>query len=88
MKRNGMKVTTPEFQFSWCLRIIWELNVDNIVVLELYRWAICGDGVLFFIKNTLRAGIRCLEVVMFGPYVVLLFSCLADMKCFLLVCLI
>ena len=88
MKGNRVKVTTPEFQFSWHLRIIWELNVDNIVVLKLHSWATCGDGMLFFIKNTLRVGIRCLEVVMFRPHIVLLFSHLTDTKCFLLVCVV
>ena len=87
VKRNGVKVTTPEFWFSWHLKVIWELNVDKIVVLKLYSWATCGNEVLFFIKSTLRVGIRCLEVVVFEPHVVLLFSCLADTKCFLLVCL-
>ena len=77
MKRNGVKVTTPEFWFSWCLRIVWELNVDNIVILKLCRWATCGNRVLL---------IRCLEVVVFEPYIVLLFSHLTDLKCFLLVC--
>ena len=88
VKRNGVKVTTPEFWFSWCLRIIWELNVDNIIVLKLYSWSMYGDEMLFFIKNTLRVRIRCLDVVAFGSHIVLLFSYLADTKCFLLVCLI
>ena len=86
MKRNGVKVTTPEFQFSWCLRIIWELNVDNIVVLKLHSWATYRNRMLFFIKNMLRVEVRYLEVVAFGPHVVLLFSHLADTKCFLILC--
>ena len=88
MERNGVKVTTSEFWFSWCLKIVWELNVDNIIILKLHSWATYGDEMLFFIKNMLRVGIRCLEIVVFGPHIVVLFSHLADMKCFLLVYLI
>ena len=88
MQRNGVKVTILEIWFSWHLVIIRELDINNVVVFHLDGCATCGVGLMLFVKNMLRVWVAWHEVIAFSLCISLMFSCLADMKCFLLVCLI
>ena len=71
MKRNRMKITAPEFWFSESLRIIRELDVDDIDILIVCSRSMCRDRVLFIAENMSRVRIDQIEVVIFEPHVVL-----------------
>jgi len=66
-----MKITASEFWFSRSLRIIRELDVDDIDVLVVCSRSMYRDRVLFITENMLRVRIDQIGVVMFEPYVVL-----------------
>ena len=54
VKRDGMKIIASEFQFSRSLRIVRELDVNDVDVLIIYSRSTCRNKVLFIAENMLR----------------------------------
>ena len=67
---------------------MWKLDIDDIVILVACSLTMCRVWRGMFSKNTLWSNFWRLEVTTLIPHVWLLFSCLADLKCQLLKCLI
>ena len=66
-----MKITASEFWFSRSLKIIRELDVDNIDVLIICSRSMYRNRVLFITENMLKVRIDQIGVVMFELYIVL-----------------
>ena len=58
VKKSRVEITTPEFQFGRSLRIIEELDINDIVILNVYSRAIYKGRVLFINNNTLRVEVE------------------------------
>ena len=88
MKKNRVETTIPEFWFSGHMWIIWELYIDDVIVLIVCSKATLRVRLLFFIKNILGDWFRCIEAIVLKLYIGLVFSCLTNSKCLLLFILI
>ena len=87
VQRYGVEVTTLEIWFGWGLRVVRKLDVDDVVIFSLGDYTTSREITLFH-RNMFRVWIWCLKVSTFWSHISLLFSHLADINCFLLLCVI